>query len=353
MRAHLPPFRASARRSRTATESGPYLDPHPNRSPGRDASPQASVRKTRTATESGPYLGTTYLGTTYLGNPTFNPQPSNSRPPRHLTAFRPPAMSHISIQTVLAGALLCLSPLLAPAAIPEPPAILYGTLPASAGNAPTVRWTLTGNSEALTLPAAQIVSINGTTYYVATVPFETRRLADNTPIAATPATLALPPANVTYTRSVTLNGAPFTLAANQQTFVYGAPSQGRMERLDLSTVETFAAWSQRLFGTLVSPTADADGDGLDNNGEFLAGTDPRDPLSRLAIKSFTPRAGGGFLITWDSVASVQYQVERSTDLATWSLIASDLPGTNAPLTFTDPSPPTSARLFYRVRTQGQ
>jgi hypothetical protein len=63
----------------------------------------------------------------------------------------------------------------------------------------------------------------------------------------------------------------------------------------------FQSWQQLYFGcTLCSPAAgnaDPDGDGLDNNAEFLAGTDPTSSASGLRIIS-TKTSGNDMVVTW-------------------------------------------------------
>src|SRR5207244_11188272 len=61
-------------------------------------------------------------------------------------------------------------------------------------------------------------------------------------------------------------------------------------------------------------TADPDGDGLNNWQEWRCGTDPTNALS--ALRLLTPQTGGvSVAVTWQSIAGVNYFLERSTSLA--------------------------------------
>ncbi len=236
--------------------------------------------------------------------------------------------------------------------IPEPPVVLYGRI-ISAQPAPdpaTVSFMLTGSSEAVTTATpARVVTVEGVNWFVVSIPFETRSVQGDPVLTATPGTLALTPADTTYAVSAKVGNASATLPAGAETLLYSAQRQGLIERIDLSLgSETFEAWSQRLFGGQVSPAADADGDGQTNYQEYLAGTDPKNPQSHLALTSFMPAPGGGFTFTWDSVAGKVYRVERSTGAGSWSPVGQSLTGTGGPLSFTDNNPGEGSRLFYRV-----
>ena len=242
------------------------------------------------------------------------------------------------------------------AAVPEPDMVFYGHVtrsPLNTAYVPAgVTWSLSGNAETLAVSQTTVVSVNGETFYLTRIPFETRQLADHTPLPATPNTLSLPAAATPYTRSATVDGRPAILPAGTGIFSYGAATQGLIERLDLVIGETFAEWSQRIFGDAVDPNGDEDGDGQTNYQEYLAGTDPKDRVSRFFVKSLTPAAGGGVTFTWDSISGKTYTVERSSDLLIWTPLQSNIPGTGGTLSFTDSNLGGNPKLFYRVNTTG-
>lgn len=238
--------------------------------------------------------------------------------------------------------------------VPEPDLVLYGVVSGAAGSTPyfpgSVTWTVSGNGESIASHATTLVTVNEQTFYVSRVAFETRRLADGTLPGATPNSLGLTATATSYTRNARVDGRLATLVAGSSTFSYGAATQGLMERLDLRVGgESFAEWSQRLFGAAVAMSADADGDASSNYEEYLAGTDPRSPNSRLAVRNFVPLPGGGFSFSWDSVSGRQYSVERSPDLKTWSTVLANQPGTGAVLSYSDTNSGSAQRMFYRVR----
>lgn len=61
------------------------------------------------------------------------------------------------------------------------------------------------------------------------------------------------------------------------------------------------------------PRADPDGDGMQNGAEYLAGTDPTDPNSRMGITNIET-ATEGLLVTWSSVRGKRYQIETRFDI---------------------------------------
>jgi len=78
------------------------------------------------------------------------------------------------------------------------------------------------------------------------------------------------------------------------------------------------AWELTHYGSLAGgPGADTDGDGQTSLAEYLAGTNPNDPASVLAITSHTSSGGISTTLTWKSMMSRNYRIEQSTDLGTW------------------------------------
>ena len=238
------------------------------------------------------------------------------------------------------------------AGIPEPDVIFYGTVAGattSVAYPPSdVAWTIEGNGEKLTSNATTLVVVNGQTFYLTRFAFETRRLADNTPLAAAPNTLALTATPTAYSRRASVDGRTASISSGGENFSYSAATQGLVERVDLRVGgESFAAWAQRLFGAVANPSADADGDGQSNYNEYLAGTDPKNAHSGLFVKNFAPSPGGGYTFSWDSLANKVYSVERSSDLQNWATVFPNQRGTGGVMTYSDQA--GAAQMFYRVK----
>jgi hypothetical protein len=96
--------------------------------------------------------------------------------------------------------------------------------------------------------------------------------------------------------------------------------------------------------------ADPDGDGLNNWQEWRCGTNPTDALSALRLLA-PVTAGTNVKFTWQSVAGINYFLERSTSLAlplSFTSLARNLPGQSATTSYTDTNAVGAGPFFYRV-----
>jgi hypothetical protein len=94
--------------------------------------------------------------------------------------------------------------------------------------------------------------------------------------------------------------------------------------------------------------ADADGDGMNNWQEWVAGTDPTNALSALRLLSASPDSSD-VTLTWQSVAGVNYFFERSSNLGSpFRFLATDLIGQAGTSSYTDTNATGTERFFYRV-----
>jgi hypothetical protein len=76
-------------------------------------------------------------------------------------------------------------------------------------------------------------------------------------------------------------------------------------------------WQRENWGKVwPAPGVDSDGDGASNLAEFLAGTDPTDPASVLAVQ-LSPREQGMY-IQWATQPGSYYQVQFTSDFHNWT-----------------------------------
>jgi hypothetical protein len=109
------------------------------------------------------------------------------------------------------------------------------------------------------------------------------------------------------------------------------------------------AWELANYNSLDgAANDDTDGDGQSSLEEYLAGTNPNDPASVLAITNHASTGGINTTLTWKSVMNRNYRIQQSTDLNSW--LDSGL-GVIAPegATTTDAfAHPYSPKRFFRV-----
>jgi hypothetical protein len=109
-------------------------------------------------------------------------------------------------------------------------------------------------------------------------------------------------------------------------------------------------WEQQNCGGTCDPLANPDADWMSNLQEFMAGTNPNDKFSLLAISSIEMSpAGDGIVLSWESVLGRKYQAFRCDSMGgEWYPVGIEIVGTGDLVEVVDTSPDTVHEQFYRV-----
>jgi len=114
----------------------------------------------------------------------------------------------------------------------------------------------------------------------------------------------------------------------------------------------FIGWLQQ-YGLPTDGSADftdPDADGMNNWQEWRCGTNPTNALSALRLLAPTV-TGTNVVVRWQSVAGVNYFVERSTNLAQAAVfmqLATNFPGQSGTTTYSDTNATGTGPFYYRV-----
>jgi hypothetical protein len=115
----------------------------------------------------------------------------------------------------------------------------------------------------------------------------------------------------------------------------------------------FIGWLQQ-YGLATDGSADytdPDHDGLNNWHEWMCGTDPTNRLSALRLLSANP-AGANVTVSWQSVAGVNYFLERTTNLGSpFALMATNIVGQAGITSYANTNAAGAGPVFYRVGVQ--
>jgi hypothetical protein len=147
--------------------------------------------------------------------------------------------------------------------------------------------------------------------------------------------------NASVTTATDLDGNP--------RIVSGTVDLGAYEYQGSGSVISYA-WLQQ-YGLLTDGSADyidSDHDGMNNWQEWVCGTDPTNPLSVLRLLSPSITSTNA-TVTWQSVAGVNYLLERSANLAApFMLLATNIIGQAGTTSYADTNATGAGPFFYRV-----
>ncbi|MGJ8724876.1 MAG: PQQ-dependent sugar dehydrogenase [Roseibacillus sp.] len=129
---------------------------------------------------------------------------------------------------------------------------------------------------------------------------------------------------------------------------------------ELAGYQTYEEWSLATAGEVLARTADFDHDGLSNDGEYLLGLSPVDPMERLCetLLSFeTPNQSP--TLSFDYLSNRAYEIEYTDHLdSPWQFLDLDdnqirYRAAGGTATFLDTSaPPAEGHRFYRLQISG-
>ena len=219
----------------------------------------------------------------------------------------------------------------------------------------------TGQSNAFdtTLPPAPVITSPTSAIAVTGQPFSYQILTTN--YAASYNATSLPANLAINTATGLITGTP--IAAGTSSIALSATNLGGTSNATLSLqVQADAdgdgmgdAWeaANGLNPALNDSAADRDGDGQSNLAEWLAGTLPNDPTSRLRITS-EQAVGGNMVLGWTSAAGRRYRVFSRTALNSGAWIevtTAPLVATGSSTSFTDIGGAIGAQRFYRVNIE--
>jgi hypothetical protein len=138
---------------------------------------------------------------------------------------------------------------------------------------------------------------------------------------------------------------------------YGLSATSTVARFTYQTqTEAFHSWlsSYGLPSDGSADNIDSDGDGMNNQQEYVAGTNPTNANSVFKITSEQGIAGTNFVLRWSSVSNRLYDVLRATNLTSGAVAFAPVPGaTNLPATSPENSWTNSLNYitpgFYNIR----
>lgn len=127
---------------------------------------------------------------------------------------------------------------------------------------------------------------------------------------------------------------------------------GNYDFVDLNNNGIPDGWEQDYLGA-VSPVrtaqTDTDGDGMTDYQEFVAGTNPLNPASRLDFINVKPSSDHRWVnLQWTTVTNRFYQINVSTNLKTWAPVSGWMQGTNGN-TMSCGATNTGAMQFFRIQ----
>ncbi|MEJ5238635.1 MAG: S8 family serine peptidase [Limisphaera sp.] len=94
--------------------------------------------------------------------------------------------------------------------------------------------------------------------------------------------------------------------------------------------------------------SDADRDGMSDWAEFVAGTNPTNAASALALRADLLPGTDGLRLTWNAVPGRAYRLWGRTDATPWEPLGDWIRASSSILRYTLPASRTGAAWFYRV-----
>jgi hypothetical protein len=113
------------------------------------------------------------------------------------------------------------------------------------------------------------------------------------------------------------------------------------------------AWEKYYFGTVTTNRTnltDTDGDGMTDYEEFIAGTDPTNPLSKLVFVGAAVQTNSAVEFQWSAVPGRSYQLLSSTNMASWVPMTGWIQANRSPMSYVVTNATVRSRS-YRVQVR--